>query len=168
MANIRFADVVEYFRTVATELKVIGHSETETHFCRINMDEVFGGLKTKMKFPALIMEAPDFFIYDEHSDNELKGLNIGFMVVQKVQPGNFEKEEQALDLMEEAVTDIVSRMRKEHREYSTAGIISKSFQENTVRWSKVGPLWENCFGWRVTLQVMNAQDFSYDETKWNS
>lgn len=168
MANVRFNDVKDYFKKVATELKAIGHTETEKHYCRINMDEVFGGLKTVLKSPALILEAPDNFLTDEHSDNELKGTNIGFLVVKKTAKGDFDAEDDALTEMETIVEDIISRLRKEHREYSTAGIISKSFQENTVRWNKVGPLWDGWHGWRVTMQVANHIDLSYNSDKWNS
>lgn len=168
MANVTFLDVMEYFETIATEHIAIQHSDSEKHFARINIDEVLGGLKTKLKFPALVVESPEGFFTDDTIDNVLRGYVIGFTIVDRVKPGDFDGEETVLAITEQMVMDIVSRLRKEHRDYSTAGIISRAFQLNTVRWNKVGPLWENCFGWRCTFQVQNPNSLAYDEEKWTS
>ena len=44
--NTKFSELVQYFREIATQHIAIGHSATENHFYRFEIDEVLIGLKT--------------------------------------------------------------------------------------------------------------------------
>ena len=41
----KFSDLIQYFRTLATQHVDIGHSLTDKHFYRFELDEVLTGLK---------------------------------------------------------------------------------------------------------------------------
>ena len=43
--NTKFSELVQYFREIATQHIEIGHSATENHFYRFEIDEVLIGVK---------------------------------------------------------------------------------------------------------------------------
>ena len=67
----KFSDLIQYFRTLATQHVDIGHSTTDKHFYRFELDEVLTGLK-KVNYPALILEGYRYSLTDKQSDNVLK------------------------------------------------------------------------------------------------
>jgi hypothetical protein len=40
-------------------------------------------------------------------------------------------------------------------------------ETNTVKIDKVGPIFDNCYGWRVDLQYQYWVDLNYYEDEWN-
>lgn len=46
-----------YFSSLAAQHRLIRHTSTDRHFFRCELDEFFAGFRSKVHFPALIMES---------------------------------------------------------------------------------------------------------------
>lgn len=154
------AEYIDYFRQMAISNVFLQHNpagETgdaapdSVHFGRVSAEEVVTGLRTKMGFPALLLE---LYETDTESDevHDIKGkYSGGFMVVQHAQPGNYKSEEDAYVLAEKILLDVLRRIWNDH--YGTDADRCEApfeiFDMDKISITPVGPLFENEFGYRV-------------------
>ncbi|HRN80169.1 MAG TPA: hypothetical protein PKY29_04375 [Ferruginibacter sp.] len=149
-----------YFRGIAqTHSKLLHNPASETgdapmhskRFTRFSPDEVITGLRSKLSFPALLVE-PYEKIYAAANMYDIKSNCRGaFMVLASARQGNYKDEEDAYDEAEEIVEDILQKIWADHYG-ENAPECSTPFsrvQFANMQMIPVGPLFNNEFGWRI-------------------
>ncbi len=129
-------------------------------FTRWSADEVISGLRTKIGFPALLIE-----LYEV----ELASLNVfdikqktkgAFTVIEHAKPNDFNDEQLAFEVTEAIVYDILKKMWQDHygpaHDRCTTPFRRVDF--NSMNIVPVGPLFQNEFGYRVEF------DFELQQT----
>ncbi len=159
MSNI--TTYINYFRNLAASNAAINHdpaSETndsapgKKKFARWSAEEVITGLRTKLGWPALLIELYDTdltaaTVYD--IKQRPKGA---FTVLQHAGLNVFAEEEAAYDLCEEIVYDLLKQIWQHHHGASAEGCATpfKKFDFNAINIVPVGPLFDGCkIGYRV-------------------
>ena len=112
----KFAEFVDYFEQLATEHTDIRHTATEKHFYRIDLDEILTGLKTKIRYPALILEGYDFIFKYQNSDNVHKEVSCAFDVIDFIKDyGDYDLIHETWHRMEEIADEICIRILDDKR-----------------------------------------------------
>lgn len=154
---------ISYFENLARKHKSILHTDAQKHFYRLDIEEVLTGLRTPIKYPALILEMHEGRILNNASDN-IRDLQTGaFMIVKQVsKKDDFKEEMSALEECLNIGYDIIARMWQDRHNR-----VLNSFDIGTVNYSKVGPVFDNAYGYRFTFGLDDRLP-GYDSTKWNS
>lgn len=112
----KFADLVNYFEDLAASHVDIRHTINEKHFFRIELDEILTGMRSQIKYPALILEGYDFNFVDQNSDNVHKRINSAFVLVDLVtDKGNYDKIHETWQRMEEIGDEICIKILHDKR-----------------------------------------------------
>ena len=160
-------EYISYFRTIATNNKAIAHTNTEKHFYRIDISEVLEALRSDINYPALLLENHSGQIIDALSDNPKDSVNFGFAVVKAVdnRTDNYTDVENALSACHDICRQIISKMWKDAKRQDT---IVQSIDLNTVTYEKVGPVFDNCYGYRVSGSIIAKADIYFNTAEWNN
>ena len=164
MLNV--AKYISYFKNLATQHKEIGHTEEEKHFFRMNIEEVLTGLRSDINLPALILESFEGRLVDKKSDNNLANREGAFMILKKVEVDNFDQENEFLDDSERIGLDIIKRMRRDSKTNPIQDRILKRFDYDGVSWGKVGPVFDNYYGYRFIFRLQDFENMKFDPDKW--
>lgn len=109
MEKGKYADLVAYFEQLARSHKDIAHTDSDKHFFRFELEEMLTGMRSKINYPALVLEGYDFEFTDEKSDNVHKRLNCAFMILGKVNDkGEFDLIHNLWDRLEEIGNEIMN------------------------------------------------------------
>lgn len=171
---MNFSNYIAYFKTAAVNHKELLHvDDTNVTFYRMDIEEVLTGLRYKLKSKSLILESPEKNTRDAFSDNPRKIITGAFLIVGPVKKNDFTDEVAVLDKCEEISEDILSKIvndcSKFKRNSSWTGAI-KGFDPNSIRSQKVGPLFDNFYGWRTEFQInqTHRNNLKLDASKWNN
>ncbi len=169
-----FSDYIAYFKTAAINHKLLLHVDnTNVTFYRMDIEEVLTGLRYKLKTKSLILENPEKNTRDLLSDNPRKIITGAFLVIGPVKKNDFADEVTVLDKCEEISEDILSKIANDcskfKRNPNWARAI-KGFDPNSIRSQKVGPLFDNFYGWRTEFQIIQTyrNNLKLDASKWNN
>ena len=112
----KFIDLVEYFESLAIGHKSILHSPSEKHFFRFELEEFMTGMKSRINYPALILEGYDFQFTDSTSDNVHKVINCAFMLVGKISDkGDYDAIHALWDQLEEIGDELIVKILDDKR-----------------------------------------------------
>ena len=129
-------------------------------------EEVLTGLRSDIKTPALILESYEGQLIDNKSDNFLSSREGAFMILKQVQPDNFDQENQFLDDSERIGLEIIKRIKRDAKIYPIQNRTPKIFNLSSVSWQKVGPVFDNYYGYRFTFNMGDIEDMSFDQNLW--
>lgn len=162
----KFSDLITYFETLARQHVSIGHTDSEKHFFRMELDEVLGGInRTDMAFPFLALEGYDFGFTDNRSDNVLKNRGCGFMLVDHLSDmSDFTRKHEIWDEMEEIGTDIVVRMKRDKRNADVPVI--RDFRFESVNAQLIMNEMNGNVGMRFTFDMSSPVDTEVNNNKW--
>lgn len=156
--NLR--EYVDYFRQLAVKHKNLRHNPDsekkdapigEKHFTKWNINELVGSLRTKLSYPALLLE-----VYEIHTDativHDIKMRPKGaFVIVQHVKEGDIIAEEAAYALTEKILNDFLKQIWQDH--YGPDVIRCKTpffkFDFDGLDIMTTGKILNNVYGWRV-------------------
>lgn len=141
---------VEYFRKIAEE-----HPDING-FYMMDVNEVINGLRSTIKYPALILEPISGRYTASNIDNVLEVIDGGFMIIDHLDnPDDFEGEIALLDRMKEVGDQVVSRV------LLNANNIRSSFsiKIDTVSFQSIGPVYESDFGIAFSFTTSIITDF---------
>ncbi len=159
-------EYVDYFEGIATQHKEIQHTDAKKHFARINIEEVLTGLRSSIFTPALILESFEGGLIDNKSDNILADRMGAFMILKEVEHDNFKQEAEFLDDCERIGLDAIRRMRRDARVQPIQARLLRGLQLSKVGWMKVGPVFDNWYGYRFTFSLEDHENMKYDDSKW--
>lgn len=159
-------DYTLFFENIARNHVDIGHTDNEKHFCRMELEEVIGGMQSGAHFRLLVMETYEFGFTDKDSDNTIKSRVCGFMLLDKPKSiNNFNERAELLSDLESNVDDILKLMvQLKGAPYNHA--VLYDFDINTVNVMPImnGP--DGSCGFRVVFDSKGRFDPEVDDTKW--
>src|SRR5664279_4942936 len=112
--SANFSDLIAYFENLARLHKSIGHSDSEKHFFRMEIDEVLAGInRTNVTTPFLVLEGYSYDFINNNSDNVIKNRHGAFLLLDKISdPSDYDKIQQVWNKMESIGDDILSKIMK--------------------------------------------------------
>lgn len=148
-----YSEYISYFRNIAIKLKSIGHTDEVKRFTRINIEEVLNSSMTlDLNNVCMTLEAYETGVDNNFSDN-LRDIKTGaLMILKHATSGDLDSQDSVLSETEQVVLSIISKMKKDMRD----NVLIKHLDLGSLQINKVGPVFDNCFGWRLT--------FSFDES----
>ena len=153
--------IIDYFENINLQLKDFG----ENSFFRMDLEEIMGGLRHQISFPAMAVESPDGD--GEHSveQNSVIGRMFAFTVYMNPEQGNFQEQNTMLDLCERIGKKVISRMRYDAR--IEDHLLYNRFKVSSVKWIKVGPVFtEKLYGYRFTGIIEGSEALLVDPADW--
>ena len=166
--SANFSDLITYFETLAIKHKSIGHSDTEKHFFRMEIDEVLGGInRTDANYKMLILEGYSFDYTDNKSDNILKNRRGYFILLDHISDvSDFYTIHQKWDELEKIGDDIMAKIKADKRNPLTPVVstIDISQTEAQLIMNELG----NDVGIRYSFVISSPAPSDVDETRWYS
>ena len=153
---------VEYFRTLAREHKEIND------FYMMDINEPLDALRSKIKYPALILTSLSGNFEASNLDNILDVVNGGFLIMGHLdQIDDFSGEMQLVSKMKQIGIDIVARMLHDYMKCEPLAIKAiPGFNINSVTQEILGPVFDNDFGLIYSFKIKELIDLNYDKIKW--
>lgn len=151
-----------YFSGLAAKHKLLGHSLNESHFFRGELDEFFDGFRSKVNYPALIMESTLLDMSGE-SFNRQQRRTLAFMVADNVHRDDHDDIEAAKARCESIGADIVGRLiyDTEHIQPLAGTAVLEVHGEPIVNEPS------HYVGWRFEVVVRERNTCCYIKNKWN-
>lgn len=140
MADI--SSYIEYFRKIAAEHKEING------FYMMDINEILEGLRSTVKYPALILENISGSYLASNLDNPLEVINSGFLILDHLpNPDDFQGEVVIIDRMKQIGQQVIVRMMHDKMKCEPwAEKAIPGFDLNTVDFEVVGPVFYGDFG----------------------
>lgn len=161
----RFSDIIEYFKTIASQHIEIGHSETEKHFYRYEIEEVLTGLK-HINYPALILEGYRYSFRDSNSDNIIKKRTGAFILLDHLSDiGDYDAMHALWDKQEEICDDILARIKSD--KYNPLARAVRDFDISSAEVALLANEQDKNFGIRCTFTISSPRSMDPDPLKWN-
>ena len=153
---------VEYFRTLAREHKEIND------FFMMDINESLEALRSKIKYPAMILTSLSGNYEASNMDNILDVVNGGFLVIGHLdQIDDFSGEVQILSRMKQIGIDVISRLLHDHMKCEPHTLKAiPGFNINTVSYEMLGPVFDNDFGVIFSFKLFDCLDLEYNSEKW--
>ena len=153
---------VEYFRTLAREHKEIND------FYMMDINEPLDALRSRIKYPALILTSISGNFESSNLDNILDLVNGGFLVIEHLdQVDDFSGELLLLTRMKQIGTDIIARMLHDYMKCELLTLKAiPGFNINSVSYEMLGPVFDNDFGVMFSFKLEDCLDLDFYLDKW--
>jgi len=154
---------VEYFSTLAREHKEIND------FYMMDINEPLDALRSKIKYPALILTSLSGNFEASNLDNILDVVNGGFLIIGHLdQIDDFSGEMQLVSWMKQIGTDVIARMLNDHMKCEILALKAiPGFNINSVSYEMLGPVFDNDYGVMFSFKLLDCLDLEYDSEKWD-
>ena len=164
--SAKFSQLVSYFENLARLHKDIGHTDSEKHFFRMEVDEVLGGInRTDVKHPFLILEGYGYDFTDDKSDNLLKNRRGAFMLIDHVSDQtDFDLIHSVWENMEEIGDELLVKMKADKRNPLASAI--RDFDFSSVEASLLANESDGNYGIRFTYVLTSPRSNMVNPDKW--
>jgi hypothetical protein len=163
--NARFSSLITYFHTLAAQHVAIGHSYTEKHFYRFELEEILSNLKN-VNYPALILEAYRYSLSDKQSDNVQKERTGAFVLIDHLNDiGDFDAMHEIWDNMETICDDIIARIKTDKRNPAAKAV--RDFDLNNVNVALIANENDRNYGIRCTFTISSPLTTDMAAEKWD-
>jgi len=169
----------DFFRLMATHHKDIHHSESESHFSRMNLSshpvlaredikEFIKSLKNKLYFPALLLNA--YQAKGEATDSrdaKRKVFQAEFFILDRMHRENWDQQDAIFDRTERIGTDILSFLSEYYEEQPQEGY----FEWNDTMMEKISNLEVDSLAgtkFYFTISIPNENAFHLDLNRFDS
>ncbi len=162
MADI--SSYIEYFRRLAAEHKEING------FYMMDINEILDGLRSTVKYPALILENISGSYLASNLDNPLEVINGGFLILDHLpNPDDFQGEVVIIDRMKQIGHQVISRMLHDHLKCELlAEKAIPGFDINTVSFEHIGPVFDDDFGISFNFKILRSLELGHNSTQWTN
>jgi hypothetical protein len=114
----------------------------------MDINEILDGLRSTVKYPALILENLSGSYMASNLDNPLEVINGGFLIIDHLpNPDDFQREITIIDRMKVIGHQIITRML--YDKMKCEPLVEKAipgFDLNTVTFEILGPIMDNDYG----------------------
>jgi len=134
----------------------------------MDINEILDGLRSTVKYPALILENLSGSYMASNLDNPLEVINGGFLIIDHLpNPDDFPGEMVLIDRMKAIGHQVIARMLHDHLkcEPLTEKAIP-GFDVNTVSFEVIGPVFDNEYGILYSFRVQRIINLYIDEQVW--
>ena len=153
--------LLQFHNEIATKHKEVNG------FYRFNWNEIEGKFRSGIGTPALLMESHSSILTT--NTNKVANFNnhsLSLLVLDFTgKPNNFDKQDQVLNNTWYIVMDIVSYLIKENKNPNS--FLHMLFNVDSVRIEKVGPIFDNMYGWNLLYSLKNQEPFCFESNKWD-
>jgi hypothetical protein len=161
-----FSDLIHYFRTIASQHVDIGHSISEKHFYRFELEEVLTGLK-KVNYPALILEGYRYSLTDKQSDHVMKERSGAFMLLGHLNDiSDYDAMHELWDKLEMICDDIIVRIKSDKRNPVAKAV--RDFDLGSVNVVLIANENDKNYGVRCTFTISSPLSIDVNPENWNS
>lgn len=154
------AKLLAFHQEIATKHKSING------FYRFNLNEIEGQFRSGIQTPALLMMSQSNVL--SSNTNKTVNFNTNSMSILILDfggvPNDYDKENLVLNDTYYLAMDVVSYLVKQNK--NSNSFLHMLFDVDSVRIEKVGPIFDNMFGWNVMYDLKNHEPFCFDEDKW--
>jgi len=134
----------------------------------IDINEILDGLRSTVKYPALILENLSGSYMASNLDNPLEVINGGFLIIGHLdQVDDFAAEMQLVSRMKQIGTDIIARILHDHHKCELLVLKAiPGFNINSVSYEILGPVFDNDYGAFYSFKIHEIIDIEYDSSLW--
>lgn len=153
--------LLQFHETIATKHKQING------FYRFNWNEIEGQFRSGVGTPALLMESHSSALSsNQNKTTNFNTQNLSIVILDFAGKTNdFDKQNQVLNANWYIALDIVSYILKESK--NPQSFLYMLFNTDSVRIEKVGPVFDNMYGWNLLYELKNHEPFCFEADKWN-
>ncbi len=164
--SANFSDLIAYFEKLARLHKSIGHSDSEKHFFRMEIDEVLAGInRTNVTTPFLVLEGYSYDFTDNKSDNLIKNRHGAFLLLDKISDkSDYDKIQQVWNAMESIGDDILSKIKQDKKSRKVPVIQDFDFAQ--VEATLIASDMDNHYGIRYTYSISSVHLTEPDKNVW--
>lgn len=155
---VSHATILAYHKMIAKAHKQINS------FYRFNFNEIANAFRSGVNYPALLLESHDSDI--KPNQNQTANFNertISFMILEYAAWDDYDKQEEVLDRLERIGLDIGSLLNRDRKD-KTHWIYNKF--DGNIKMDKVGPVFENLYGWNIIYSIKNHENMCFEPDKW--
>ena len=136
-------------------------------FYRYNFNEIIGQLRSGVKTPALLLESHSSDL--ESETNMVTNFNpraISILLLDFAGKANdFDKQDAILDKLENVALDICSYLVEQNK--TRGSWLFGMFNINSFKYEKVGPIFDNMYGWNVMYTLKDHEPMKVNPDKWD-
>lgn len=145
-----FQQYISYFEDIANRHPGINW------FYELDEEEILQGLRNDVKYPCMFLEIPEIGFADNGSNTD-SITPVGLVVLSACPPQDQQAKRDILVSHEAIIFDVIRQMREDDR---TGRLHLNTSQ---ITYAKVGPHFDNCYGWRLDARLHNWADLHYKE-----
>lgn len=161
------ADTINHSIITKLHKDIVRYHKDLKGFYRFNLKEIDGRLRAGVKTPVLMLESYSSQVkHNANKTTNFKERNISFLLLDFTGAAdNFDKQEEVLTKLEIIGDDICTllesyRINPDHWMYGL-------FDAGTFRMEKVGPIFDNMFGWNILYDVTSKNPLCFNTSKWD-
>jgi hypothetical protein len=160
MRTVTHSPIVEFHRSIQ-----VAHKQLNG-FYRFNWNEINGMFRSGIGTPALLLESHSSGLNtNANNTTTFNGRNISFLLLDFTgKADSYDKQEEVLDTLENVGLDIAAYLKKLNGDRSSW--LYGLFDPNTFRMEKVGPIFDNMYGWNVLYTLKNHESLCFEPDKW--
>lgn len=136
-------------------------------FYRFDVNELIGQFRSGIKTPTLLLESHSSEL-ESHTKmvSNFSSIKVSFILLDFAgQKNDFDKQNEVLDRLENIALDIVSYLVTQNK--TNGSWLFGMFDINSVKIEKVGPAFDNMYGWNVIYSLKNHEPMIFNPDKWN-
>lgn len=158
--TLTHAKLVDFHREIAQAHKQING------FYRFNWNEINGQLRRGIQTPALLLESYSAEIEENQTaTTHFNRKAMSFLLIDFTgKVDNYDRQEEVLDALENVALDIVAYLK--HQNKTRTSLLFGMIEQGSITYEKVGPIFDNMYGWNVLYNLKNHEPMYYDPTKW--
>jgi len=136
-------------------------------FYRFDMNEIIGQFRSGVSTPAFLLESHSSDLESQTKMvSNFNSRKISFLLLDFAgKAGNFDKQNEVLDRLENIALDIISYLVTQNK--TNGSWLFGMFDINSVKIEKVGPIFDNMYGWNVLYELKNHEPMVLNPEKWN-
>jgi hypothetical protein len=135
-------------------------------FFRMNLSEIQGQFRKGIQTPTLVFFSHSADIETQTKISHFNNRDIVFWLLDFTgKADNYTRQDEVLDELEEIALDILTFLNKCHRD-KDHWLFGK-FEASSYGYTKIGPVFDNMYGWEIVYQIKNHEDLKYHPEKWD-
>lgn len=160
MRAITHTPIVNFHQGIATAHKGING------FYRFNWNELNGIFRSGVQTPALLLESHSADLStNSNNTNTTNNRAISFLLLDFTgKADSYDTQEAVLDNLENVGLDIAGYLK--HLSNDRSSWLYGKFDPNSFKMEKVGPLFDNMYGWNILYTVKNHEPLCFEPNKW--
>ncbi|AEW85881.1 hypothetical protein [Flavobacterium columnare] len=161
MRNTTHANIVAFHQRIQQAHKEING------FYRFNWNEINNAFRRGIPTPALLLESHSMGLKpNANGTAHFSERAISFLLLDHTgKADNYTKQEEVLDRLENIMLDICTYLNKISKDPATLKSIGK-IDLNSIEVEKVGPVFDNMYGWNIRYLLTAHEPLCYDATRW--
>ena len=160
MRTLTHKKLVEFHQSIAN-----AHIDING-FYRFNWNEINNRFRSGIGTPAMLLESYSAQIDEnQNATTHFNRKAMSFLLLDYTgKADNYTKQEDVLDALENTALDIVAYLKEKNKDRNS--FLFGMIERGSISYEKVGPIFDNMYGWNVLYTIKNHEPMCYDASKW--